>query len=491
MKRIYLLFTSVLLLAGFTQLQPAAKSSVAAKPNVILILADDMGYGDPRCYNPESHVPTPNIDQLAREGVLFTDAHTTSAVCTPTRYGIVTGQYSWRGPLKKGVTWSYDSLIIDPRQSTIASLLKQQGYATACIGKWHLGLGWQKQNGVAQFDRPLTKAPADLGFDYFFGITASLDIPPYVYIRNRSVVQQPADSSQGPSPTTEEDFWRNGPVSPDFNHYQALDRLTDEAEKNITERAAQKKPFFVYFPLTAPHLPWIPKDQFKGVSKAGNYGDLAAEVDAVVGRINALVKRLGIEKETILIFTSDNGSQFSSRRMARYGHRANGTWRGRKGDVYEGGHRVPFLVKWPDKAPAGRRSDQLVSTTDFYATFADLLGQPMPTNESKDSQSFLPAVTGKNSDRRSLRNAMIYHSSEGIFAYRKNDWVLVKGKGSGGFLEKPDTAQIQEPYQLYNLADDGGQQKNLYSARPEVARRMMASLDSTVNVSVNHRKPKP
>jgi arylsulfatase A-like enzyme len=462
-------------------------SQLTVPPNIILILADDMGYGDPRCYNPDSKVPTPNIDQLAREGMRFTDAHTTSAVCTPTRYGIVTGQYSWRGPLKKGVTWSYDSLIIDPRASTIASLLKKSGYHTSCIGKWHLGLGWQKQNGVARFDHPLTKAPIDLGFDYFFGITASLDIPPYVYIRNRNVVQQPTDSSQGPSPTIEEAFWRNGPVSPDFDHYRVLDRLTQEAEWTITEQAKTKRPFFVYLPLTAPHLPWIPKDQFKGKSKAGNYGDLTAEVDATVGRINDLVKKLGIEGETLIVFTSDNGSQFSSQRMAQYGHRANGAWRGRKGDVYEGGHRVPFIAKWAGRArsgkvPAGGRSAQLVSTTDFYATFADLLGRPMPADEVKDSRSFLPVLTGKKTDPAMLRQSMIYHSSGGTFAIRQQDWVFVKGRGSGGFLEVGDTASIREPYQLYDLADDPKQAKNRYATRPDVARRLLASLDSTVSV---------
>ncbi len=451
----------------------------AVLPNIILILADDMGYGDPLCYNADSKVPTPHIDQLAREGIRFTDAHTNSGVCTPTRYGIITGQYSWRGPLKKGVTWSYDSLIIDTQSSTIASLLKSNGYQTACIGKWHLGLGWQKKNGIVQFDKPLTRSPVDLGFDSFFGITASLDIPPYVYIHNRNVVQQPTDSVRGPSPVMEEDFWRKGPVSPDFDHYQVLDRLTQEAEKTITERAKHRQPFFVYLPLTAPHLPWIPKDKFKGVSKAGTYGDLTAEVDATVGRINDLVKKLNIEGKTLIIFTSDNGSQFSSQRMARYNHRANGVWRGRKGDIYEGGHRVPFIVKWPGKVPANKRSAQLVATTDFYATFSEMLGQPMPTSELKDSHSFLPVLTGK-SPARPMRSGMIYHSSEGMFAYRNGDWVFIKGKGSGGFMETPDTTKIREPYQLYNVVSDPKQTRNQYELRPNVAKTMLASLDSLV-----------
>ena len=337
-----------------------------------------MGYGDPRCYNADSKVPTPHIDTLAREGMLFTDAHTTSAVCTPTRYGIMTGEYSWRGPLKRGVTWSYDSLIIDTTMSTTASLLQEKGYHTSCIGKWHLGLGWQQEGDSIQFNQPFTASPVDVGFDNFYGIAASLDIPPYVYIRNNRVVEQSQGMTEGTLPTYQDDFWRKGPVSPDFDHYEALDHRTQQAEQTITERATEDQPFFVYLALTAPHLLWIPCEAFKGSSQAGNYGDLTAEVDAVVGRLNALVKKLNIEQETIILFTSDNGSQFSSEEKVRYAHRANGVWRGRKGDIFEGGHRVPFIVKWPGKVSAGHQSNQLVSTTDFYATFAELVDTKVP-----------------------------------------------------------------------------------------------------------------
>ena len=403
----------LVVLSGILASCSAIEKEPAERPNIILILADDMGYGDPQCYNPDSKVPTPNIDQLASEGRMFTDAHTNSSVCTPTRYGIITGQYSWRGPLKQGVTWSYDSLIIGKQATTIASVLHDQGYRTACIGKWHLGLGWQKKDDSVQFDQPLTASPVDLGFDEFYGIAASLDIPPYVYIHNNRVVQQPSGTTEGTSPIYEDDFWRKGPVSPDFDHDDVLNHLTKEAEKTIRKRAGKDQPFFVYFPLTAPHLPWIPSDDFKGKSKAGNYGDLAAETDDVVGRINALVKELGIEKETLIIFTSDNGSQFSSEYMAQYKHKANGHWRGRKGDIYEGGNRVPFIVKWPGKVKAGSWSDQLVSTTDFLATFSDIVQQKMPTDEIKDSQSFLPAMLGKNPQNKAMREAMAYHSAQG------------------------------------------------------------------------------
>ena len=465
----------LLLLLGWT---PPEKK--AERPNIILILADDLGYGDPRCYNPNSKIPTPHIDQLASEGVMFTDAHTNSSVCTPTRYGILTGQYSWRGPLEQGVTWSYDSLIINRQSSTTASILQQEGYRTACIGKWHLGLGWPTEGDSVQFDQPLSASPVDVGFDYFYGIAASLDIPPYVYIENNRVVEQPQGTTEGTSPTYKGDFWRKGPVSPDFNHYQVLNHLTQRAEQTIRQRAAGDEPFFVYFPLTAPHLPWIPRDEFRGRSQAGNYGDLTAEVDQVVGRINDLVKELGIEEETLIIFTSDNGSQFSSENINQYNHRANGPWRGRKGDIYEGGHRVPFIVKWPGKAEAGRQSDQLVSVTDFYATFADITGTELPTDEIKDSYSFLPAVTNRPSDQ-AMRNEMVYHSAKGLFAFRQNDWVLIKGKGSGGFLEVPDTTRTEEPYQLYHLPEDRSQAHNRSAEKPTKVNEMKAALQQVIH----------
>ncbi|MCM5663899.1 sulfatase family protein [Galbibacter mesophilus] len=452
-------------------------------PNIVLILADDLGYGDPQVYNPNSKIPTPNIDKMANEGMLFTDAHTNSSVCTPTRYGIITGQYSWRSSLKNGVTWSYDPLIIDTTSTTIASLLKANGYNTAAVGKWHIGLDWQKsENDSVLFNKELRKSPINLGFNYFYGIAASLDIPPYVYIENNKVVEQPNGFSQGTSPTYKDDFWRKGPVSPDFDHYDVLNNFTEKAIAVIKEQKEKDNPFFVYLPLTAPHLPWIPKDGFKGKSEAGNYGDLTAEVDDVVGRINKVLKELNLEEETLVIFTSDNGSQFSSENMAKYNHKANDQWRGRKGDIYEGGHRVPFIVKWPAKIKANQKSDQLVSTTDFLATFAELVGAEVPTNEIKDSESFLPVLLG-NSEGKDLRNTMVYHSAKGMFAIRDNNWVLVDGKGSGGFLEAPDTTQIEKGKQLYNLEKDPSQQTNEYENKEAVEKSLLEKLNAIKNAT--------
>ncbi|WP_420461016.1 sulfatase family protein [Neolewinella sp.] len=429
-------------------------------PNIILILADDLGYGDAGVYNPESVIPTPNIDRLASQGMRFTDAHSTSAVCTPTRYGIVTGQYSWRGPLKQGVTWSYDTLIINTAQSTVASILDDRGYRTACVGKWHLGLGWEMDGDEARFDRPLTAGPNDLGFDSFYGITASLDIPPYLYVRDHRVVMQPTDSTQGTATGYFDDYWRPGPVSPDFDHHQTLNHLTTEAERVIREGATGRAPFFLYFPLTGPHLPWIPREEFRGKSGAGNYGDMVVEVDDVLGRITRLVDSLGIAENTLIVFTSDNGSQLSTELMAEYNHRSNGPYRGRKGDIYEGGHRVPFIVRWPARVAAGTTSDALVSTTDFYATFAEITEQDRePPGEIKDSHSFLPILAGDAAAQP--RQSMIYHSAKGLFALRDGRQVLVAGRGSGGFLEVADTLLTDPPYQLYDLGKDTSEAVNL------------------------------
>ncbi|WP_194768610.1 sulfatase family protein [Tamlana sp. I1] len=453
------------------------------QPNIILILADDMGFGDTKRYNHSSKIPTPNIDELAREGMRFTDAHTNSSVCTPTRYGIITGQYAWRSSLKKGVTWSYDSLIIPKKTKTIATVLKSKGYHTAAVGKWHLGLGWQKEQDSVLFDKPLTAGPTDLGFDYYYGIAASLDIPPYVYIENKKVTQVPNGYSEGNSKTYGGAFWRKGLVAPNFDHYNVLNHLTVTAEAKIKALSKEKAPFFMYFALTAPHTPWIPKDEYKGKSEAGDYGDLMVEVDDVVGRINNLLKSLDIDDNTIVIFTSDNGSALSSDLIAKYQHDTNGPWRGRKGDIYEGGHRVPFIVKWPEKIIQNTQSNQLVSTTDFYATFADIVNENTiqgTGSNRKDSQSFLPALLQEKVPRN-MRQSMVYHSVVGMFGLRDKDYVYINGKGSGGFLEVPDTTHIKVPKQIYNLTQDATESENLFVSHAKLAERFQIKLDSIIN----------
>ncbi len=453
------------------------------QPNIILILADDMGYGDPQCYNANSKIPTPNIDALASEGMRFTDAHTNSSVCTPTRYGIITGQYAWRSSLKRGVTWSYDSLIIPKKTKTIATVLKDNNYQTAAIGKWHLGLGWQKAKDSVLFDKPITAGPINLGFDYFYGIAASLDIPPYVYIENEELTALPNGFSEGGSKDYKDDYWRKGPVAPDFNQYDVLNNLTTKVEVTIAEFSKKDDPFFIYFPLTAPHTPWIPQDKFKGISQAGNYGDLTVEVDDVVGRIQATIKLLNLEDNTIIIFTSDNGSAMRTEDMNSFDHASNGQWKGRKGDIYEGGNRVPFIVKWKGHIENGATSNQLVSTTDFYATFADIsdtkLSQGKGSNH-KDSQSFLPALLQQDS-QSDMRTAMVYHSVVGMFALRDDTNVFIKGKGSGGFIEVPDTTGITASYQLYDLNKNPKQIDSLNIKNSTFQKQYLEKLNRIIN----------
>lgn len=482
-KLLSLLLLLVILISCNLKMKKEGLNEPEKLPNIILILADDMGYGDPGCYNDKSQILTPNIDKLAKEGIMFTNAHTNSSVCTPTRYGILTGEYAWRGQLKRGVTWSYDSLIIDTAETTIASLLKENGYHTSAVGKWHLGLGWTKSNGEVAFDKVIRPGPNELGFDYFYGISSSLDIPPYVYIKDSLVVEVPNASSEGTSKTAVDDFWRSGPVSPDFDHYDVLNHLTQEAERTIRYRSTQEQPFFLYFPLTAPHTPWIPKEKFQGTSDAGNYGDLAAEVDDVVGRIEKLLMELNLEEETLIIFTSDNGSPLKSSQMKAFNHSANGIYKGRKGDVHEGGNRVPFIVKWPGKIQEDVRTDQLVSTTDFLATFSDLVKnskEPDQKINQKDSKSFLPYLFD-TSKTKEARDQMIYHSASGMFGYRKEKWLFIQGKGDGGFIEPEDTTHVTEPYQLYNLEIDPAQKNNLYSNNQSRANDMLSELESLKN----------
>jgi arylsulfatase A len=308
-------------------------------PNIVLILADDLGFGDLGSYNPDSRIPTPNLDRLAAEGIRFTDAHSPSSVCTPTRYGIITGQYGWRTRLKRGVLHGYSPNLIDTSRTTVASLLQDNGYTTAVIGKWHLGLG---DSEPVDYGRPLSPGPRDHGFDYFFGIPASLDMTPYVYVENEYVLALPTDSI-GPGSESYESggpFWRGGPIAPGFQHIDVHPRLTEKAVEFI--ESSTGKPFFLYLPLASPHTPWLPTAAFSGVSQAGDYGDFTAMVDATVGEVMAALERIGQSERTLIIFTSDNGSYWPAGFIEQYEHRSNGNWRGMKADIWESGHRVPF-----------------------------------------------------------------------------------------------------------------------------------------------------
>lgn len=449
--------------------QPEATESF---PNIIYILADDLGYGDVSCMNPDAAWTTQHIDQIAREGMRFTDAHTGSAVCTPTRYGVLTGRYSWRTRMKQGVLWSWDPPLIEKEELTVGTLLQNQGYQTACVGKWHLGLGWQYHEGFSDsvdFSAALSGGPLEVGFDYFFGITASLDIPPYVYIENDRPTMVPVKYTQD---TSEYGWWRNGLTGEDFVHEEVLPVLTQKAMEFIEQHQASdpEDPFFLYFPLPAPHTPILPTGEFLGKSGTNPYGDFVLQVDHTVGQILGTLEALGIEKETLVIFTSDNGCAPYANypELATFGHNPSYHFRGHKADIYEGGHRVPFVVRWPGHIQAGRSSDQVICLTDLLATLADLTGTKPGPSDGVDSYSMLPALLGE--DEGPLREATVHHSINGSFAIRKGDWKLILCPGSGGWSDpRPGSPGIEHlpPLQLYNLQEDVGETENLYARHPE------------------------
>ena len=443
----------------------------APPPNIVVILADDMGYGDPGAWNPDSKVPTPHIDRLAAEGMRFTDAHSPSAVCTPTRYGLLTGRYAWRTRLTQGVLVGYSPNLIDTTRLTLPGMLRQAGYATAGIGKWHLGLGDAERTDYAQ---PLRPGPVSLGFDYYFGIPSSLDFEPYVWFENDRVEQLPTDSIE--ASCCRGDFYRGGAIAPGFRHVDVLPRTVEKSVEYVMQ--AGDKPFFLYVPFSAPHTPWLPTEPFQGSSGAGTYGDFAVQVDAGVGDILNALDEAGVAENTLIVFTSDNGAHWLPEEIEMFDHRANLNWRGMKADIHEGGHRVPFVVRWPGKIEAGSVSDEVISLVDLMATFATVSGQMLPDTAGEDSYDLTPVLLSESLEGP-IREATVHHSINGTFAIRQGSWKLIEGLGSGGFT--PPRSVEPGPGdplgQLYHLRDDPGETNNLYAERPEVVARLTALLD--------------
>ena len=464
-------------------LQSGSSAAGSNKPNIVFIMADDMGYGDLGCYNKKSKIPTPNMDRLAAEGMRFTDAHSPSAVCTPTRYGVLTGRYCWRSRLKSGVLGGYSPALIDTERMTVASMLKQYGYSTACIGKWHLGLGNAKKT---DYDKPLVPGPNALGFDYFYGIPASLDMTPYCYIENERPVEKPTLTIEE-GKASEDGWWRAGAIAPGFKHVEVLPKLTEKAVKYIDDhtKTSPDKPFFMYFPLPAPHCPIAPADFVKGKSKAGGYGDFVVEVDWTVGQVVKALQRNGLTGNTLIFLTSDNGSPGRTKIkrdpysiIEIYGHYPNGDLRGIKADAWDGGHREPFIARWPGRIPAGTTNDEIICLTDLMATCAAIVGAKLPENAAEDSFNILPALSGQKLNKP-IREAIVHHSSIGIFSIRQGKWKLILGLGSGGFT-KPQRIE-PEPGgpagQLYNLEDDLAESNNLWSKHPEIVERLTKLLE--------------
>jgi arylsulfatase A-like enzyme len=449
----------------------ALTAAPTTKPNIVLILADDLGYGDVRRYFKEAVLRTPRMDQLAREGVRFTDAHSPSSVCTPTRYGLLTGRYCWRTRLTRGVLNGESPSLIEPGRTTLASMLKEQGYRTGVFGKWHLGLGNAEKT---DYTKELSPGPLDFGFDEFFGIPASLDMPPYVFVNGRRVEALPTNTIADNGAPPRGPFWRGGPIAPGFRMEDVLPKITTRACEFILK---SPKPFFAYVPLAAPHTPWVPSTEFLNTSKAGLYGDFVGEVDHSVGRILDAVKAAGADRNTLVICTSDNGAPWSQPDIdASSGHRANAYWRGQKADIFEAGHRVPMIARWPGQARAGKTSDAMVCLTDVFATFSEILERPLRDNEAEDSFSFLGALKGS----KGSRDAIVHHSASGMFAIRQGGMKLIQGLGSGGFT-KPQMIEPgpgEPPGQLFDLVNDPRETEDLYSKRPDDVTRLSALLST-------------
>jgi arylsulfatase A-like enzyme len=474
LKKLFTLLFVTLVLA-----LPGLLQAAQEKPNIVYIMVDDMGYGDPGCYNPKSKIPTPHIDSLANAGMRFTDAHSPGALCHPSRYGLLTGQH----PFRTDVTLWRKQPVIREGQMTIASLLQSNGYQTAMVGKWHLGFD---ENG---YENPLPGGPVDRGFDSFFGIRASTDIPPYFYIRDDRAVAPPsasieANKSKGWSPI-QGAFWRAGGIAPDLKLKDVLPRFTDEAITVIEDHAEtkNKKPLMLYLAYPAPHTPWLPSNKFRGSSKAGMYGDFMVMVDAMIGRVLEALDKAGMNDDTLLFFTSDNGPVWYDTDVQRLGHDSVGGLRGMKADAWEGGHRMPFIVRWPGRIQAGSVSGQTICFTDMLATFAAVVDAELPPDAGPDSFDILPVLLGKQPESKAIRGPLVIPARRGMMSIRSGHWKLITGLGSGGF-SKPNyikPAPDGPKGQLYHLGDDLAETHNLYLEKPNIVKSLQSKLAQILN----------
>ena len=453
----------------------AAATAPAAKPNIVYLLADDLGYGDVQALNPtRGKIRTPHLDRLSSQGMTFTDAHSGSSVCTPTRYGLLTGRYAWRTRLQKGVLdGTDDPPLIAENRLTVPALLRQRGYATAAIGKWHLGFLSERPASVPEPAAKKGKAgkmgegglpvgsriiggPITRGFDHFWGCSNARTMSGL--IENDRVIENLA------------------PIA-------MLPRLEQQAVRYIADHASAAqagRPFFLYVPLTSPHTPILPTPEWQGKSGLGAYGDFVMQTDAVVGSILAALEKHGLADDTLVIFTADNGCSpaAGTPELERQGHFASAQFRGYKADIWDGGHRVPFFARWPGKIKAGSQSAQLICHVDLMATCAELLGATLPANAGEDSVSLLPALLG--ADRAPLREAVIHHSIQGMFAIRQGPWKLEFCPSSGGWA-KPLDAEARKSgrpeVQLYDLSHDISEAKNVQAENPAVVARLTALLE--------------
>ncbi|NVE94369.1 sulfatase family protein [Altererythrobacter lutimaris] len=492
------LVVTVLPLAACSHLQNGSDEEAVAtleQPNIVLIYMDDLGYGDLALYNAAAKIETPVISELAEQGVVFTDAHSPSSVCTPSRYGLLTGRYAWRTWLKVGVLGGYSPPLIRQDELTLMQWLKRRGYSTSMVGKWHLGFG-DAEPDMSKFLTGFTDEPVEfttdpgggpnaVGFDYFFGLSASLDFPPYAFLENGAYVDPPDRDIPERREGEYLDglfYWRAGEIAPGFDFEQVEPILVRKAVQQIEELSNGGQPFFLYYASPAPHTPVLPTADFHGASQAGEYGDFVAQTDHSVGLIVDALKRTGEWKNTILIFTSDNGAVHFSN-LEEFGHVPNAPFSGQKSELTEGGHRVPFIVTWPDKVRP-RVSDDLVIQTDLFATIAELLGGSLAAKDAADSFSFARAL-GLGATSGEARSSGVHHSLFGTFAYRKGNWKLVLDGQSGGYGSRyPELLEGKLPnpprstYRLYDLSADPTEQTDLAAEHPDLVDALAGELEA-------------
>ncbi|MEC5128827.1 arylsulfatase [Verrucomicrobiales bacterium BCK34] len=472
--------------------------SAADQPNILILYADDLGFGDLTCYHAESKIPTPNLDRLAAEGMRFTDGHSSSGICTPSRYALLTGRHHWRD--FHGIVNAFGDSAFKPGQLTMAGMLKAKGYDTAAIGKWHLGWDWaavRKPDAVQigegrgktwgpeafDWDKPIPNGPLDHGFNHYFGDTV-INFPPYCWIEDDKVVKAP-DTLMDPAKwkPIKEGNWecRPGPMTSDWDPYENIPTTTTRAIDYIKGQAKTEEPFFLYFAFPSPHAPIIPNDEFDGKSGAGPYGDFVVETDDACGRILAALKESGQAENTVVIFSADNGPEhYAYARDEKYDHWSSHPLRGLKRDIYEGGHHVPFIVKWPGVTEAGKVNDALVSQIDIMATVASALEIELPDDAAGDSHDLLPLLKGQTD---TVRSNHVHNTYEGQYAIREGHWLLIdhktgyKSKKSPKWEEKHGyPADDKGPVELYDLSSDLGQRNNLSAENPEKVKALQALL---------------
>ncbi|MBK1878144.1 sulfatase family protein [Pelagicoccus mobilis] len=476
--------------------------ALAKRPNVVIIYADDMGYGDLACQNPDSKIPTPNLDQLAAEGMRFIDAHSSSGICSPSRFALLTGIYHWRR--QHGIVNSFGKPFFSDSDFTLAHMLQKVGYSTACIGKWHLGFDWKFNGGpsgeVVQWNRkrkfylpeevdwsgPLKGGPLDRGFDYYFG-DGTINFPPYAWVENEQILEVPTavmDPHDIGFPIPEGNWeFRPGPKVEGWNPYEVLPTLTEKAVEWIGNQKSDT-PFFLYFPLPSPHAPIIPNEEFVGKSDAGPYGDFVYQSDWVAGQVLEALRVNGFDENTIVIFSADNGPEkYAFERAEKFGHFSMGELRGLKRDVWEGGHHVPFVVKWPGEIEAGSVSDEVISQVDIMATIASVVGADLPDGAAVDSYDLSRVWSGESSDG-GLREATVHNTFDGLWGLRQGKWCYINKK-TGEHSKMPQAFKELRGYQdfekgplLFDMEKDPGQRVNLAEQHPERVERMAALLQT-------------